>query len=74
MARTTDINPDADIYVAAVIGNVVRIYAPCNKRGIRKQISTGWCRNHGQARLYAAEFDEQQRELRAKKGLGKVYD
>jgi hypothetical protein len=63
-----DTNADANISVATVCGNEVRIYAPYEGRSRRRLESIlGGFSSPGAARLYAQQFDEREREARARR-------
>jgi hypothetical protein len=61
-----DINPDADIRVATVTpdGNV-RVYGPLiHGYGSRPFERSLWFKNYGDAALWAAEFEQKNRDSR----------
>ena len=61
-------NPDANIQVAIVCGNEVRIYSELAEGYDRRQLK--WVRefsSHGAAVLYAQEFEDAERASRARR-------
>lgn len=59
------INPDDNINVACVIGREVRLYGDLEKGQIRRRLyDVRQFTNHGNALLFAAEFEEKQRKAK----------
>lgn len=58
---------DDRINVAAVCGNEVRIYSDSDNRGRRTFIRRYQFNTYGAAKLFADEFEDQQRERTARR-------
>lgn len=64
--KARDINPDADISVAAVFpGGVAKVYGPTDETtGIRPYQTTRRFPNYGTAALWASEYTQRMRDSR----------